>query len=41
MEKLIVIVFDDQTKANAGFEILRQLDRDGEVSVYEAQMIAT
>jgi len=40
MEKLIVIVFDDQTKANAGFEILRQLDSDGEVSVYEAQMIA-
>jgi uncharacterized membrane protein len=40
VEKLIVIVFDDQTKANAGFEILRQLDSDGEVSVYEAQMIA-
>lgn len=40
MEKLIVIVFDDQTKANAGFEILRQLDRDSEISVYEAQMIA-
>jgi len=40
MEKLIVIVFDNQTKANAGFEILRQLDRDGEISVYEAQMIA-
>jgi len=34
VEKLIVIVFDDQTKANAGFEILRQLDSDGEVSVY-------
>ncbi|MGA3098041.1 MAG: DUF1269 domain-containing protein [Bryobacteraceae bacterium] len=40
MEKLIVVVFDDQTKADAGFEILRQLDRDGEISVYEAQMIA-
>ena len=40
MEKLIVIVFDDQTKADAGFEILRLLDRDGEISVYEAQMIA-
>jgi len=40
VEKLIVIVFDDQTKADAGFEILRQLDRDGEISVYEAQIIA-
>jgi len=40
VEKLIVVVFDDQTKADAGFEILRQLDRDGEISVYEAQMIA-
>ena len=40
MEKLIVIVFDDQTKADAGFEILRLLDRDGEISVYEAQTIA-
>jgi uncharacterized membrane protein len=39
VEKLIVIVFDDQTKAFAGFEALRQLDRDGEISVYEAQMI--
>jgi uncharacterized membrane protein len=40
MEKLIVIVFENQTKAFAGFEALRQLDRDGEISVYEAQMIA-
>ena len=39
MEKLIVIIFDDQTKAFAGFEALRQLDRDGEISVYEARMI--
>jgi uncharacterized membrane protein len=40
VEKLIVIVFDDQTKADAGFEILRLLDRDGDISVYEAQTIA-
>jgi len=40
VEKMIVIVFDDRTKANAGCEILRQLERDGEISVYEAQMIA-
>ena len=39
MEKLIVVIFDDQTKAFAGFEALRQLHRDGEISVYEAQMI--
>ena len=40
MENLIVIVFDDQTKAFAGFEALRKLDSDGEISVYEAHMIA-
>ena len=40
MEKLIVIVFENQTKAFAGFEALRQLDRDGDISVYEAEMIA-
>jgi len=40
VEKLIVIVFENQTKAFAGFEALRQLDRDGEISVYAAQMIA-
>jgi len=39
VEKLIAIIFDDQPKAFAGFEALRQLDRDGEVSVFEAQMI--
>jgi len=39
VEKLIVVIFDDQTKAFAGFEALRQLHRDGEISVYEAQMI--
>ncbi len=40
MEKLIAVIFDEETKANAGFEALRQLDRDGEISVYEARMIA-
>ncbi len=40
MEKLIVVVFDDQAKAFEGFEVLRQLDREGEISVYEAQIIA-
>jgi uncharacterized membrane protein len=40
MEKLIVVIFDDEMKANAGFDALRQLDRDGEISVYEARTIA-
>ena len=40
MEKLIVMVFDDQTKALAGFELLRQLDHDSQISVYEAEIIA-
>ena len=40
MEKLIVIVFDNQPKAFDGFEILQQLDREGEISVYEAQIVA-
>jgi uncharacterized membrane protein len=40
MEKMIVIVFDNQPKAFEGFEILRHLDREGEISVYEAQIIA-
>ena len=40
MEKMIVIVFDSQSKAFDGFEILRHLDREGEISLYEAQIIA-
>jgi len=40
MEKLIVIVFDDQTRAFAGLEALRELDRDGELSLFEAQIAA-
>ena len=38
MEKLIVIIFDDQTKAFAGLEALRKLDRDGEISLFEARI---
>ena len=40
MEKLIVIVFDEESKARAGFEALRELDRDGEVSLFEAKIAA-
>ena len=39
MEKLIVAVFDNQKNAFAGFEALRQLDLDGEISVYDVQLI--
>ncbi len=39
VNKLIVIVFDDQTKAFAGLEALRELDRDGEISLFEAQIV--
>jgi len=40
MEKLIVIVFDEESKARSGFEALRELDRDGEVSLFEARIAA-
>jgi uncharacterized membrane protein len=39
MEKLIVLVFDNQTKALEGAQALRELDREGEISIYEAQMV--
>ena len=39
MEKLIVIVFDEQSKAEAGLQALRDLDRDGEISLFEVQSI--
>jgi|SRR5271157_2711629 len=40
MEKMVVIVFENQPTAFEGFGILRQLDREGEISVYEAQIVA-
>jgi uncharacterized membrane protein len=40
MEKLIVIVFGNQAKAFAGFEALRQLDLDGEISLCEARLVS-
>jgi len=39
VEKLIVIVFDEQSRAHAGFEALRELDRDGEISLFEVQSV--
>jgi len=40
MEKMIVVVFDDELKAIEGFRILRELDSQGEIAVYEARIIS-
>jgi len=40
MEKMIVVVFDNELKAVAGLRALRELDRQGEISVYDAQVVA-
>jgi uncharacterized membrane protein len=40
MEKLIVIVFDNEAKAREGLEALKELEREGAISAYEAQTIA-
>jgi len=40
MDKIIVVVFDDETKAFEGSQILREMDNEGEISVYEAQVVA-
>jgi uncharacterized membrane protein len=39
MEKLIVVVFDNQQRAFDGLGILRELDNEGQLSVYEAQVV--
>jgi uncharacterized membrane protein len=39
MEKLIVVVFDNQPRAFDGLGILRELDNEGQLSVYEAQVV--
>ena len=40
IEKMIVIVFDNESKALEGWQSLRDLDSEGEISVYEAQIVA-
>jgi len=40
MEKMIAVVFDSETKAMDGLQIIRELDADGEISVFEAQVVA-
>jgi uncharacterized membrane protein len=39
MEKLVVIVFDNELKAREGFRLLNGLDHEGEISVNQAQII--
>jgi len=39
MDKLIVVVFDNEPKALNGLHALRELDNSGEISVYDAQLI--
>jgi uncharacterized membrane protein len=40
MEKIIVIVFDSESKAFEGSRALRELDKEGEISIYEARIVA-
>jgi len=40
MEKMIVVVFDNEPKALDGLHILRELDREGEISVYDPRIVA-
>ncbi len=39
MEKMLVVVFDSEDKANKGADALRDLDREGTVSVYSGAII--
>ena len=40
MEKMIVVVFNNEPKAFEGLQALRDLDNEGEISLYEAQIVA-
>lgn len=40
MEEIIAVVFDRELKAIEGFRILRELDHNNEISLYEAQVIS-
>jgi len=39
MEKMLVVVFDNQPKAVEGVQALWELDNEGEISVYGAQIV--
>lgn len=40
MEYLLVIIFDNQPKALEGWQILRDLDKEGAISLYDVHIIA-
>lgn len=40
MEKMIVVVFENELKALEGLQALRELDSEGEISVYDEQIVA-
>ncbi len=40
MEKMLVVVFDDQAKAYQGKSALRQLEEEGNVAIYAAAVVA-
>ena len=39
MEKMIVVVFDDEAKVNRGADALKELDREGTISVYSGAIV--
>jgi uncharacterized membrane protein len=40
MEKMLVVVFENESKAVEGLEALWELDREGDISVYAEQIVA-
>jgi uncharacterized membrane protein len=40
MEKMIVVVFDNESKAVDGLQALWDLDREGDISIYAEQIVA-
>lgn len=40
MEEIVVVVFDSQLKAVEALRVLRELDHDNEISLYDAQIIS-
>jgi len=40
MDKMLVVVFDNEAKAVEGLQVLRDLDGDGEIFIYEAHIVA-
>ena len=39
MDRMLMVVFDDEDKAREGSHVLRKLDRDGNIVVYDAAIV--